>query len=101
MFTTLIAQPITRESEIKRPPPKRLYREHTRLTTETQRTKQILHNAISDEERYLIKLIVWFFVVFVLPAMLTLLYIIANPDAFMIDVTPTIDFSSWQPTARP
>ena len=76
MIPALIAQPITRESDIKRPPPKRIVRELA------PRTPQTVDDPLSDEETYIFKLLAWFFVLLILPAILTLLYIAVNPDAF-------------------
>lgn len=50
-----------------------------------------------DEERYIVKLILLMLLTLLLPAVLMLLYIYFNPDAFQYDITPKQDFSSWHP----
>lgn len=101
MLTALIANPVTREPRIKRPPPQRIVREHTLRPPESLQSRKMLNDSINEEEAYLIKMLTMMFVVLVLPALLTLLYIIVTPDAFMIDITPKVDFSNWTLGQRP
>ncbi len=93
MISLLIAQPAKRESNIKcpPPPPKRIFRELVPRSTQT------FDDFNRDEESYVFKLIASFFVFLILPAILTLLYLALNPEAFAIDTPPKIDFSTWQP----
>ena len=95
MIPALIVRPITRESDIKRPPRKRIIRKLA------PQTPQAVDDSLRDEETYIFKLLAWFFVLLILPAILTLLYIAVNPDAFMIEITPNTDFSTWQPGQWP
>lgn len=95
MISLLIIQPTTSELDIKRPPPNQIDRE---LAT---RSVQTVDDFNSAEETYMIRLIAWYFVILILPAILTLFYITLNPDAFMIDITSKIDFSTWQPGQKP
>lgn len=76
MISLLIARPTRCESDIKRLPPKRIVRK--RLT----RNMQTVEDFNRDEEAYVFKLIAWFFVLLILPAILTLFYLALNPDAF-------------------
>nr|WP_143548253.1 hypothetical protein [Rhodopirellula sp. SM50] len=101
MIPALIAQPITSESETQHPPPKRIARKRTLQNTRTLRTAKILDDSIGEEEACILKLIAWFVVLLILPAILTLLYVSLNPDAFMINIAPEIDFSTWRPGQRP
>lgn len=50
----------------------------------------------ADEDRQILVLISIILLSFVLPAVLTLVYLLFNPDAFMLDITPNYDFSYWQ-----
>ena len=49
-----------------------------------------------NEERDILFLVSMMLLVLVVPAVLMLTYIIFNPEAFMYDITPKYDFSSWQ-----
>ncbi len=95
MHSLLIAQPIPRKSDIKRLPPTPIVRE---LVPRSAQTSVVSDSA---EEMYNIKLIACFFGLIILPAILMLLYIALNPQAFTTDITPKIDFSTWQPGQRP
>jgi hypothetical protein len=50
----------------------------------------------SSEDREILVLISAILLVFVLPAVLTLVYLVFNPDALMFEITPKYDFSLWQ-----
>lgn len=86
MIPLLVAQPITEEGKIERPPPERIVRERA------SRLSQTFEDSLSEDEKYVCKLLAWIFMLLVLPAILTLVFIALNPDAFMIDVTPKRDF---------
>ena len=53
------------------------------------------------EDRQIVIITLWYLVLMLLPAFSMMIYLIFNPDAFMYDVTPQIDFSNWQPGQRP
>lgn len=91
MNVNLIIRPTTCDSDVKALPRKRVNREHV------PRNSPNVDHLNRVEDRYILKLLLWYFVLTILPAILTLLYLVLNPDALMIDISPKIDFSAWQP----
>jgi hypothetical protein len=80
MLPLLIALPAGRESESKRPL-------STRNNPElTQKEAREVNGDQEDEERCILTLVSWYFVLLILPAILAIIYLILNPDAFMINV---------------
>ncbi|QEG41837.1 hypothetical protein UC8_38650 [Roseimaritima ulvae] len=95
MIPLLIPQPVNQRTESTRPLSQPSFR------VQGLRLLQPRHDSRRDEKRYLSRLVAWVFALLVVPAILTMLYIALNPDAFTIDITPTIDFTTWQPGQRP
>lgn len=82
MIPFLMLQRSALESKTKRPLPKPIVGE---LVSRSSHTVDDLNRA---EEIYVFQLIAWFFVLFILPAILTLLYIALNPEVFTMDIAP-------------
>ena len=80
---------------ISRPPPTRA------RTIDWSAMKTPRHNSYDDsydEHRYLLRLMLIMFLLFILPGALLIAYLIFNPGSFGHDITPpAFDFSSWQP----
>jgi hypothetical protein len=55
------------------------------------------HDTHETEDRSILYLSVLMFLIMVLPAFVLIAYLIMNPDAFMFEITPQRDFSSWVP----
>ncbi len=53
----------------------------------------------NHEDHKLLVLLSLMLLTLALPAVLTLTYMILNPETFQRDLTPPFDFSSWQPGA--
>lgn len=89
MIPQLIPLPVARDTKIRRLPLERSVAEHPLSLTHA------LKDASAAEEAYFFKLIAWFFVLLVLPAIAALLYIALHPDAFMMSITPATDLPDW------
>lgn len=102
MITALIAQPPSKTKRPRNTPgeidlnelsPR--HKSETRSTiVPTTKTIQPSRTDDYDEERKILFLVSMMILVLVVPAVLMLIYIIFNPDAFMYDITPKYDFSS-------
>lgn len=55
----------------------------------------------NNEQRNITIMILAMVFTLIVPALLLVIYLILNPDAFMIDITPEYDISSWQLGERP
>ncbi|WP_168567083.1 hypothetical protein [Crateriforma spongiae] len=49
------------------------------------------------EARHLLGMFLLMFALMVLPALLLIVYLVMNPDAFMYEIAPQRDLSSWHP----
>ncbi|TWU19404.1 hypothetical protein [Allorhodopirellula heiligendammensis] len=76
------------------PTPTRIASERTPSWNDEPADPQSLKRSYCDEEKYVFQLIGWFLMLILLPAVLTILYMFVNPDAFTTDVTPTTDLST-------
>ncbi|WP_283433784.1 hypothetical protein [Neorhodopirellula lusitana] len=101
MFTNLIASPSTHESATKRPSSTPVVRGRSLRDAEKQRSAKKLAESTREEGAYIFNLVACMFALLVLPAVLALLFLLVNPDAFMIDIGSGADFSTWQPGQRP
>jgi hypothetical protein len=83
MFTALITQPITRESETAHPPFSRGGSQRAIRNTDALQVAPIIDSSVEDEISHVCQLVAWFLVLLVLPAIMALFYIIMYPDTFM------------------
>ena len=108
MIPALIANPLSKAHvrekpyAIPRPKPEEdtpaneylLIEERVRTATSpTLNSEESYYN----EDSYIFRLLILMLVALVLPGLLGMVYLILNPDAFMYDITPNRDFSSWYP----
>lgn len=89
MILQLIPHSVARDTALRRVPLGRSAVEHSRPLHQDR------CNASDSEEVFMFKLIACFFVLLVLPAVLAMLYVALNPDAFMMSITPATDLPDW------